>query len=274
MLIASNNQTKKREHEDAIFLDDVLKHYKLYGRHDLIWRKKISAYRILVSEVMLQQTQVNRVLPKFTLWMKQYPTLSALKKSNLRDVLVLWQGLGYQRRAKALLQIAQTLNVLPKKYNELLLLPGIGPYTASALCAFAYNIFAHPVLETNIRTVLIEYFHHVETNIHDGVLYDDLSRLEKNKRVRTLGAREWYYALMDFGAHLKSLKVRHNAKSAHHTLQSVYKGSFRELRAKTLFAITCAGTLPNDNRLEQVLLQLTKEGFIIYNKNRYHLKDV
>jgi A/G-specific adenine glycosylase len=247
---------------DTRFVALVLAHYEKSGRHDLIWRKNITPYKILVSEIMLQQTQVSRVVPKFMLWMKQYPTLAALSKATLTDVLLLWQGLGYQRRAKALYDIAQTTKALPKRYEELLSLQGIGPYTASAVCAFAYDAFPEYLLETNIRTALIEAFHQGETVIHDGMLYDDLARLTKNKKVLSVGARTWYYALMDYGAYLKASKISHNEKSAHYAKQTPYEGSTRQLRAKTLFAITHNTDLPDDDRLEGIISQLLKEGYI------------
>jgi A/G-specific adenine glycosylase len=256
---------------DKVYIKLVLSHYEKHGRHDLSWRKRITAYRILVSEIMLQQTQVSRVIPKFELWMKQFPTLASLRNASLTDVLILWQGLGYQRRAKALLRIAQHMRSLPRTYSELMALPGIGPYTASALCAFAYDIFPTHLLETNIRTALIEAFHQGETDIHDGVLYDDLARLAAYPQVRSLGARTWYYALMDYGAHLKTLRISHNAKSAHHTVQSPYEGSTRQLRAKTLFAITHNKPLPNDERIEGVLHQLLKEGYIVKKGKTFHI---
>lgn len=259
--------TSSKINVDKELLSDVLTYYKKYGRHDLVWRKKITPYKILVSEVMLQQTQVSRVLPKFSEWMRRFPTLVALRQASLQDVLVLWQGLGYQRRVKALLMIAKEVKQLPKSYEGLLKLPGIGPYTASAICAFAYDTFAYPVLETNIRTVLIEYFHLGEDEIHDGVLYDDIDRLVTYKQVKELGARHFYYALMDYGAYLKSQKISHNKKSKHHVVQSVYKGSSRELRAKVLFAITHGETLPEDERLEKVLSELIKEKYIERRKN-------
>ncbi len=271
--IRKNSATTRKLKEDLEFINDVIAYYQNHGRHELVWRKKISAYKILVSEVMLQQTQVSRVVPKFIEWMKKYPTLTSFAKTNLREVLLLWQGLGYQRRAKALLQIAVTTKKLPQTYEALLLLPGIGPYTASAICAFAYDTFSHPVLETNIRTALIEYFYQSEDAVHDGLLYDTLSRLEKNKKVRSLGARNWNYALMDFGAYLKSQKISHNKKSVHHVTQSPYKGSSRELRAKVLFAITHNVTLPTDERLAMVIQELTVEKFIIYKNNKYQLVD-
>lgn len=262
---------KNKKHNDSnlLCIQKILDHYKKYGRHDLVWRKQMTGYRVLVSEIMLQQTQVSRVIDKFSLWMKQYPTLSSLRKSSLKDILILWQGLGYQRRAKALYSIAQVRTTIPKTFDELVLLDGVGTYTASAVMAFAYDIFSHPVLETNIRTVLIEEFHLGETAIHDGLLYDDLSRLETYTAVRELGARHWYYALMDYGAHLKQQKISHNTKSAHHTVQSAYKGSLRELRAKTLFAIAHKKILPTDLRLKNVLEKLIQEGYIKKTKNTY-----
>jgi A/G-specific adenine glycosylase len=268
-----HNKILQNQTKDKLLIRDVLLHYKKLGRHDLLWRKKITPYRVLVSEVMLQQTQVSRVTPKFISWIKVYPSLKALRASTLKDVLLLWQGLGYQRRAKALFSIASETYSLPKTFNQLIELPGIGEYTASAICAFAYNMFSHPVLETNIRTVLIEYFHQRGTSIHDKVLYEDLLRLETYKDVQHLGARNWYYALMDFGAFLKTKHISHNLKSIHHAKQTAYKGSLRELRAKTLFSIAHSKTLPEDERLEKVIEQLVKEKFIFRRNTKYYIQN-
>lgn len=263
--------TKKQQ--DTIFVQDILDFYKKHGRNDLVWRKNITAYKILVSEIMLQQTQVARVIEKFEVWVRLYPTLTALKKASLQDILILWQGLGYQRRAKSLYQIAQTTTKLSDKFEDLLVLPGIGPYTASAITSFAYNQFSHPMLETNIRTALIEEYHQGEEDIQDGLLYDDLERLANLPSVQKVGARTWYYALMDYGAHLKKQKISHNKKSAHYTKQTAYKGSSRELRAKVLFAITRQEKLPTDERIKTVLEALVKEGYIVKQKNSYKIKE-
>jgi A/G-specific adenine glycosylase len=266
-----------KEHDIAFdneCVTTILTHYRKYGRHDLVWRKNITAYKILVSEIMLQQTQVKRVEEKFKEWMKVYPTLKRLRHSSLKDILIIWQGLGYQRRAKALHQIGASYTAIPRTYEELLLLPGVGSYTASAVCAFAYDMFAYPVLETNIRTALIEFFHEGESEIHDGLLLDDLSRLEKNSKVRKIGARVWYYALMDFGAYLKLQKISHNTKSKHYTKQSPYKGSRRELRAKILFAIAHGKILPSDERKEKVIEKLVQEEYIIkLSSKKYSIRD-
>lgn len=254
--------------KDKIFIQRVLAHYKAHGRHDLVWRKSITPYKILVSEIMLQQTQVARVLSKYKFWMKQYPTLEKLGKASLLAILSLWEGLGYQRRAKALFDLSRTVHKLPTSYEDLIKLPGVGPYTASAIVAFAYDRFPPRLLETNIRTALIEHFHlpaqagFHKDGIDDGDLYEDLARLAGYASVKKLGARHWYYALMDYGALLKSRKVSHNAKSKHYTKQSPYKGSTRELRARALFAITNKKPLPEDARLDTVLDALVREGYI------------
>lgn len=254
---------------DMAFIRRVLKHHENYGRHDLIWRKNITPYRILVSEIMLQQTQVSRVEPKFRAWIKAFPSLRALAQASLSDVLKLWQGLGYQRRAKALYDLAQETKAIPRAYEALLDLPGIGPYTASAIVAFAYDMFPSHLLETNIRTALIEEFHRKQTTIRDEALYEDLLRLANHKAVQKVGARIWYYALMDYGAHLKQSKISHNTKSAHYTKQSKYEGSLRQLRAKVLFAIAHHEKLPTDERTANVIAALSSEGYIKRNNGRH-----
>jgi A/G-specific adenine glycosylase len=254
---------------DTAFIKRIISHYERFGRHDLVWRKKINSYRILVSEIMLQQTQVARVVPKFIEWMRVYPNLETLGKAQFSAILRLWQGLGYQRRAKALYDIAKATKTLPRDYQGLVGLPGVGPYTASAILAFAYDIFPEYLLETNIRTALIEAFHQGETKIHDGVLYDDLARLTKNKIVQKLGARHFYYALMDYGAYLKSQNISHNEKSATHAKQSPYKGSVRELRAKIVFAVAHDEKLPLDDRTPEVLEKLIAEGYILKKGRKF-----
>lgn len=260
-MVTTGRQTLIRP-RDTDFIKRVLMHYKRHGRHDLSWRTSITPYRILVSEVMLQQTQVSRVKEKFLLWMKTYPTLPSLGRAEFKDVLVLWQGLGYQRRAKALHEIARKEKQIPKTFEKLLELPGVGTYTAGAVCAFAYNMFVHPLLETNIRTALIETFHKRKTSVSEKQLFHDLVRLETSLVVRKVGARVWYYALMDYGAHLKANNISHNKKVKGYAQQSPYKGSLRELRAKILFVIAHEKTLPQDKRKSEVLEALIKEGYI------------
>ncbi|MBP9867162.1 MAG: A/G-specific adenine glycosylase [Candidatus Pacebacteria bacterium] len=262
-----------KNNKDAIFIKKVISFYNRNGRHTLAWRKNITAYKILVSEIMLQQTQVSRVVPKFDMWMNLYPTLASLREATLTDILILWQGLGYQRRAKALHDIAKEYKIIPKDFESLCKLPSVGTYTASAVCAFAYDAFSYPMIETNIRTALIETFHKDKKEINDDILREDLKRIVQNVLIQNMGARKWYYALMDYGAYLKEIKISHNDKSAHYSNQKVYKGSDRELRAKILFAITHKEKIPVDNRTQKILVTLSKEGYIKKVGTTFSIKE-
>ncbi len=229
----------------------IWKHYEVHGRHDLPWRKTKDPYRILVSEVMLQQTQVSRVIPKYALFTERFPTVSTLARSPLRDVLVVWQGLGYNRRAKMLHAAAVAVEerfggVLPSTERELLLLPGVGQYTARAVCAFAFNEDVGMV-ETNIRTVL---FHHV---LQDRVDVSDAELVHLSAELCPSGrAREWYAAMMDYGAHLKEQGVRLNAKSKHYMKQSAFEGSDRQIRGSILRILTRASDVTEQHILSQL----------------------
>ena len=260
-LVIKSKAKKQIPDKYASFARTILDWYYEYGRHDLPWRHKITPYTILVSEVMLQQTQVSRVITKYKTWVKKYVTLKKLGEANLQEVLVLWQGLGYQRRAKALLTIARAVRTLPKTEKELLELPGIGEYSASAIRDFAYNEFSS-MLETNIRTALIEHFHTKKKDIDDIVLKKDLNILMELNDIKKVGARVWYWSLMDYGAHLKVRGISHNARVKGHTKQTPYKNSFRKVRAEVLFAITHNTALPTDERMALVLKELQGEGFI------------
>lgn len=259
--------------KDAVFIDTVLSFYRKQGRHDLSWRKGITGYSVLVSEIMLQQTQVSRVKEKYMVWMKKYPTLKALRGATLQEVLIFWQGLGYQRRAKALYTIGKEYSRIPTQYLKLLEMPCVGQYTASAVMAFAYDKFSTPMLETNIRTALIEEYYQDRERVDDTELASTLARITEHEHVQKVGARTWYYALMDYGAHLKALHISHNSKSAHHTKQTPFKGSKRELRAKVLFAITHGVQLPKDEKVKTLLQELEEEGFIYKDKKVYIIKE-
>jgi A/G-specific adenine glycosylase len=249
----------------------VWKYYKEHGRHTLPWRKTKNPYRILVSEVMLQQTQVTRVIPKYEAFLKKFPSLTALAQASLREVLVVWQGLGYNRRAKALHQLAGVVvreygGKLPMTYEALVRLPGVGPYTGSAVCAFAYNT-PHAMIETNIRTV---FFHHIFP-MQEQVTDAELMVIAQTA-LDTRRPREWHWALMDYGAYLKEQGVRSNAKSKHYTPQATFKGSDREVRGtiiRTLTQLPCASekevvriTKIAPARVRNQLKKLEKEGMI------------
>src|SRR6056297_2075654 len=157
---------------DRAFITTVKNYYDQQGRQHLPWRKTTNPYRILVSEVMLQQTQVDRVIPKYQAFIRVFPNAKRLAAATLGDVLTLWQGLGYNRRAKLLWQCAQVITSerrgrWSKTYTELQQLPGVGPYTAAAVLAFAYNE-AVPLIETNVRTVYLHHFFADDTDVTDA----------------------------------------------------------------------------------------------------------
>ncbi len=217
----------------AAFRKVVWAHYKKYGRYDLPWRKNNDPYRVLVSEIMLQQTQVERVIPFYKDFLKKFPTVRVLAAAPLSDVLQSWQGLGYNRRAKMLHQAAKESVMnhggkFPKSVEGLEAFPGIGPYTARAVAAFAYNQDVI-VIETNIRTAVIHHFFSNKKKVSDKEIEKILRQaLPEGK------SREWYSALMDYGAHLKRTGVSHNVRSRHYVKQSKFAGSLREVRGAIL----------------------------------------
>ena len=207
--------------QEQKFVETVWQYYNQSGRHDLLWRKTTDPYKILVSEIMLQQTQVPRVLPKYKEFLKAFPNTKQLSEASLGDVLRVWQGLGYNRRAKFLKQAAETVTrdykgKWPRTYNELRALPGIGNYTAGAVMNFAYNEPV-PLIETNVRTV---YLHHFFRD-----LLPIIERTLDPKR-----PREWHWALMDYGSHLKATNGNANIRSTTYKKQSDFKTSNRYVR--------------------------------------------
>jgi A/G-specific adenine glycosylase len=206
----------------------IWNYYRTHGR-SMPWRGEKSPYKVLVSEIMLQQTQVSRVTIKYKEFLKEFPTLESLAKAPLGKVLTAWQGLGYNRRAKCLHSFAKEVvekhkGKIPKDYQTLLFLPGIGKGTAGSLSAFAFNL---PIafIETNIRRVYIHHFFKDKTDVSDGEI---LPLVEQT--LDTKNPREWYYALMDYGAYLKTQIPNPNIKSKHYIKQSKFEGSNREVR--------------------------------------------
>ncbi len=289
--------------EEASFRRQVWRHYRAHGRHDLPWRKTHDPYKILVSEVMLQQTQVDRVIPFYKSFIKRFPTAQKLAAAPLSDVLKLWQGLGYNRRAKMLHQAAKEIDArgMPHDVQGLETLPGVGPYTARAVAAFAYNQDGL-VIETNIRTAVIHHFFDRNTAIYGSVsdkeIEEVLAKVLPNGRARPVrdrnskssgssktsvsnGAREWYSALMDYGAHLKRSGISHNARSAAHARQSRFSGSLREARGaivRELVAKSATRThlvkMLGEERQEQMaraLERMAVEGLVCRKGTRYAL---
>lgn len=200
------------------------------NRRNFPWRETQDAYEIMVSELMLQQTQTQRVIPKYLTWLQLFPTVSALSEATLEQVLTAWNGLGYNRRAKFLWHAAQEVQrknngIVPNTADELRQLPGIGEYTANAILAFAFN---QPtiVLETNIRTAILHHFFKDSVEkVSDKQIKDMLGQVIDKKN-----PRDWYYALMDYGSWLKSEGVDYFHKQKSYTKQKPFKGSERFVR--------------------------------------------
>lgn len=204
-----------------------------YGenRRAMPWRDVITPYRTFVSEVMLQQTQVARVMEKFPQFIKQFPSFKALATAPLNELLSVWQGMGYNRRALYLKKSAETVvrdyhGRLPRSPEELEKLAGIGPATARSIAAYAWNA---PVafIETNIRAVFLHHFFAGRSGVSDSQLLPFVEAALDRKN-----PREWYYALMDYGVMLKRLHKNPSRASLHHTKQSKFEGSVREVRGK------------------------------------------
>lgn len=265
-----------------LFRKRVTEYYREHGRHDLPWRTTHDPYAILVSEIMLQQTQVDRVIPYFKRWIKRFPTVESLAKSPLPDVLKEWQGLGYNRRGKLLRECAKEIvekhgGKVPKNFAALVALPAIGPYTAGAIRAFAFDepeIF----IETNIRAALIHHFFPRSKKVSDAKLIPILKKLLKNIE----SPREWYSAFMDYGAHIKKMYPDPSRRSAHYTKQSKFEGSLRQMRGIILRrlmrgpiaeAALAREQTKSTYRIEQVLRNMEAEGLLLKKGKSWRLAD-
>lgn len=255
---------------DKEFKHEMARFYKK-NRRDLPWRNTKIPYRIFVSEVMLQQTQVPRVVPKYASFIKTFPDFKALAEAPLSAVLAEWKGLGYNRRALNLKRAAEKIIAehngrLPRDPEILKKLPGIGPNTAGSIAAFAFDAPV-PFIETNIRSVYIHFFFQDRAGIHDKEILPLIERTLDRK-----GPREWYYALMDFGSMLKKTG-NPSRRSAHYARQSPFKGSRRQKRAGILaFVVANPGTtviaMAKKLRIEgdetdSIAKELEREGFIV-----------
>jgi A/G-specific adenine glycosylase len=242
------------------------------------WRTTRDPYHILTAEVMLQQTQVERVKIKYAEFLSAFPTLKDLASAPLADVLRIWQGLGYNRRAIALKRCAEEIisrhdGQFPRDTGELESLPGIGPYSARAVAAFAFGI-AEPLIETNIRTVFIHFFFHGRDKVCDREIMPLVAATLDRQN-----PREWYYALMDFGVWLKQLHPNPGRRSSHHVQQSRFEGSNRQLRSRLLRSVMAgpgiyAAELADQlcvvqGDVERNLAAMEREGFLCQTSGRY-----
>lgn len=252
------------------FRRKLYRYYRDHGR-TLPWRTTRNPYHILISEVMLQQTQVDRVVQKYNEFIAAFPDFKTLARAPLRKILQVWQGMGYNRRALYLKKIAEevveTFNGrLPKTVEELMGLPGIGRNTACSITAFAFN---KPVafIETNIRSAFIHFFFNDRVDVHDREILPLVEKAldEKNPR-------QWYSALMDYGVMLKKTQPNPSRKSAHHQRQSKFAGSNRQVRGMIIKLLTESPQLSEEEvikklrvfsaRIKENFVQLIKEGLI------------
>lgn len=249
----------------------VLDYYREHGR-DLAWRRTTDPYRILVSEIMLQQTQVERVTVKYPAFLAAFTDFPTLAKAPLADVLAVWQGMGYNRRAISLQKSARRVveefdGVLPQDPDVLATFPGIGKATAASICAFAFNM---PVvfIETNIRRVFIRFF------FGDHETVDDSEILPVAREALLMqDPRTWYNALMDLGTALKMTGENPNRRSRQYTKQAAFEGSDRKIRGSLIRLLLDEKKLTEKNiigkysedpaRIIRILCDLEAEGFII-----------
>ena len=253
--------------------------YGYYREHkrDLPWRALDALqpidrlYCVTVSELMLQQTQVTRVIDKYNTWMHQWPTLDAFMKSaTLPDVLGAWSGLGYNRRALYLFEALKSLYAMSWEAQDISVqtltqLKGIGINTAAAIAVYAYNE-PHTFIETNIRTVyLTHYYKNTNKQVTDKEILSIVA-----KTVDTSNPREWYWALMDYGAYLKKSQGSQLSMAKSHKKQAKFSGSFRQLRGVTLKHVIHSGPTAikvleqkyTDDRLAQAIESLAEDGLI------------
>ena len=215
---------------DPRAFEELVRREGLRWRRDLPWRRTRDPYAVLVSEVMLQQTQVSRVAGRWERFMALFPTIDALASASTSDVLEQWQGLGYNRRALALKRLADECSSerggqLPRTEEELRGLPGVGPATAAGVMAFAHDEPA-VYLETNVRAVFLQILFPGRDQVPDREIRPLVAWMCPER-----GVREWYYALLDFGAHLKAAGPNPTRRSAHYAKQGAFEGSRRQKRA-------------------------------------------
>ncbi len=277
---ADKGQKVLEERDISRFRERVLEFYHRNGRHSLPWRKTTDPYHILVSEIMLQQTQVSRVMVKYPLFISAFPGIQSLAKASLTEVLSVWKGMGYNRRAIALRDIAGIVvsgfsGVIPDDETVLSGFPGIGKATASSIVAFAFD---RPVvfIETNIRRVYIHCFFSDQAPVSDREILPLVTRTLDCEH-----PREWYYALMDYGAELGRNIPNPNRRSTHYHRQPAFEGSDRQLRGRVLGLLLqdgilakedlISGTGENPERIEEILRILAREGFVILENDMVRL---
>lgn len=267
----------------AEFQSMILDFYRQEGR-SFPWRETRDPYAILVSELMLQQTQTERVVPKYLAWLEAFPTAADLAAAPFPQVLAAWSGLGYNRRAgylqSACRQVVQELGgVFPSTAKELQRLKGVGAYTAGAVAAFAFNR-PEVFIETNIRSVYLFLFYPDQEKVSDAQLMPLIQATVYHQ-----DPRRWYYALMDYGAALKKSTANPNRQSRHYSRQSRFEGSLRQARGAIVRQLSLGGNRPQAledlaagagidlYRMQGAAESLVSEGMIMQRGNLYCINE-
>lgn len=261
------------------FIDVVYSRYETFGRK-FPWRGRTSPWGIMVSEFMLQQTPVERVIPYWMRWMEKWPDIRDTANASVKDVLGEWSGLGYNRRAFFLKSSAEMIvkhfdGRVPGLPQNLLPLPGIGPYIAGAISCFAYN-YPSVFIETNIRSAVIHFFFPDRYDVNDKEIMPILDAALDRKN-----PKKWYYALMDYGAALKKEFENPQRRSAHYARQSPFKGSSRQVRGKIMKTLLVTGSSKPEEiflhtkidigEINRALTLLIKESMVCESRGFYSI---
>lgn len=264
--------------EIQVFQRKVSAYYSKHARR-FPWRETRDPYRILVSEVMLQQTQVNRVVEKYGEFLKTFPTVRSLAVAELARVIRAWQGLGYNRRALYLKRAAEIVvekygGHIPRSEMKLRELPGVGPYTAAAVSLFAYNT-PTVLIETNIRSAFIHHFFQRRKKVRDSEILPLISDAFPRRN-----PRQWYQALMDYGAYVKRVYKNPGRRSVHHIRHPPFRGSNREVRGAIVRLLAEKKMQEREltrclwadrERTRENLLRLTQEGLVRKRSGVYEI---
>jgi A/G-specific adenine glycosylase len=266
----------------AAFQRFVYSYHQTHGRQYLPWRHTTDPYHIAISEIMSQQTQIDRVIPKYVEFTQRFRSWAKLARATPAEVIMLWQGLGYNRRGLYLHRSAQHIvekygGILPSDTASLQMLPGWGPYTIAAVQAFAFNL-PSIVIDTNVRTVFLYHFFPNQENVPEESLLQ-LAKVTLDEQ----NPRLWYSALLDYGAHLKQEFGNHTRRSSTYQKQSPLKGSLREIRGRVLKELSAGNNLAyqellertgsDEDRLKKAVAALLSEGFITKQGSNYSLKS-
>jgi len=233
-----------------------------FNKRDLPWRHTHDPYKILVSEIMLQQTQVPRVIARYRAFIARYPTVSDLAQASTADVLKIWKGMGYNRRA-LYLKKAAALGRIPKTETELMTLPGVGKYTARAILVFAYKQDVAAV-DTNIRKIITHFFFN-DIQQKESIIQETADEiLPKGK------SWEWHQALMDFGA----LALQSRAKSRDLSKKTIpFKQSNRFMRGKIMDSLRTGAITEPSVFPASVIDGLVKDGLAERKSGKIQLPD-